>query len=221
MKRLLFILLVACSPESITPIPEVSVELLEVTDKTAHVKVTSPASEVGVTYGLSPTAMTEVQGEDLTLDLVPNKIYFLKGFAKNEGGTGYSDLIQFHSVCPSELGGTIGFVTAPLNPYTQGCLPNHSGITNFIKLSNSQYEIGDASFGIYDCAYGDSPATGIIFEIVCGKISILGEDQYGFTYSWTILQNNDQGLYIQWENSFGDKANTKLTKAGGWPELWQ
>jgi hypothetical protein len=81
------------------------------------------------------------------------------------------------------------------------------------------YAVSDASFGIYDCAYGDSPAVGVEVVDVCGDISFGGADQYDLAYEFTVVSNDGASLVIEWSNDYGDVARSTLTRNDGksWP----
>ena len=123
-------------------------------------------------------------------------------------------------ICPSALGGTIHystFVTAAVVPITP-CLPGPvTGDTLFDEVGPGRYKVGDATFGQYNCAWNDNPAAGTYLEDACELLAITGSDQYGLLYSWVIVSNNGTQLVINWQNDYGDKGTTTLTRTGGWP----
>lgn len=124
-------------------------------------------------------------------------------------------------VCPSDLGGTVNFstiVTAAVVPIAP-CLPGPvTGTTEFADAGPGKYDIGDATFGQYDCAWNDNPAAGTRLEDACNVLAITGSDQYGLIYSWVIVSNDGTNLVINWSNDNGDAGTTTLNRTGKtWP----
>lgn len=124
-------------------------------------------------------------------------------------------------VCPSDLGGTVNYstiVTAAVVPIAP-CLPGPvTGTTEFADAGPGKYDIGDATFGQYDCAWNDNPAAGTRLEDACNVLAITGSDQYGLIYSWVIVSNDGTNLVINWSNDYGDAGTTTLNRTGKtWP----
>lgn len=124
-------------------------------------------------------------------------------------------------VCPSELGGDVDYVnvvTGSVNGFAD-CLPSISGTTTFTKVTHGVFALGDASFGQYDCSWGDKPATGVNWEDFCNDITTTGADQYSLAYYYTLVSNDGTTLVLDWSNDYGDSGQVSLTRAGGWPVL--
>ena len=124
-------------------------------------------------------------------------------------------------VCPSDLGGTVNYstiVTGAVVPIAP-CLPGPvTGTTEFKEVGPGKYDIGDSTFGQYDCAWNDNPATGTRLEDACNILQITGADQYGLVYGWVIVSNTGTNLVINWFNDYGDTGTTTLTRTGKtWP----
>jgi len=125
--------------------------------------------------------------------------------------------------CPSELGGTVHYVTVvtasgnpgsfPITP----CLPQVEGDTEFTKVGHGQWAIGDSTFGQYDCVWSDTDADGTVWNDFCDELTVTGSDKYGLVYSFTIVTNDGTTLVIDWENDYGDAGTSSLTRTGGWP----
>lgn len=124
-------------------------------------------------------------------------------------------------VCPSDLGGEVQYETIVTGVGDggdiNGCAGGVSGTVTFDDQGEGKYEISDITFGQYDCAWGDTPAVGVTLNDACGLLFLSGSDQYGLVYTLTIVSNDGTTLTINWENDYGDKGTTKLTRAGGWP----
>ena len=122
-------------------------------------------------------------------------------------------------VCPSDLGGVITF--SSINTIAaggpSGCTEPVTGTTTFTLTGVAGYIVGDASFGVFDCAYGDNPASGMTLSDACNLLSISGADQYGDVHSWSLVTNNGTQLVIDWVSTYPDAGRATLTRVGGWP----
>ncbi len=124
-------------------------------------------------------------------------------------------------VCASDLGGDVDYVTivtgavVPIAP----CLPSVSGTTTFTKTTHGEYALGDATFGQYDCAWGDTPAAGVNWVDFCDDITVTGADKYGLVYGFSVVTNDGTTLVVDWYNDYGDTGTSSLTRVGGaaWP----
>jgi hypothetical protein len=133
--------------------------------------------------------------------------------------------VQWVVTCPSDLGGTFNFSTTNITgDVSQGANPaacgtGVTGTVTFEDLGGGRYNISDATFGQYDCAWNDSPAVGVVLNDVCNKVSLSGADQYGLIYSISIVNVTPTVLTIDWQNDFGDSGRTTLTRTDGkeWP----
>lgn len=229
MRYIALILLAACS--SADPQPSKKIELATVTTELVTVNTSgivvkntitddggSPIVSRGFCYGgLTPDlAGPHSEGETDTLVLPRDEIHRIRAYVRNGVGISYGNLLTVFNVCESSLGGVISYLTTNITTMGDPC-GAVSGQTNFSEISEGFYNIGDASFGVYACAWGDSPAKGVSLVDVCGEWSIRGFDQYGLEYSWTVVSNNGTELVIDWSNDFGDSGRTTLTRSGGWP----
>lgn len=134
-------------------------------------------------------------------------------------------------VCPSDLGGTVNYTSTvllagsgtPGSGVNPGCTEPIVGTTLFTPDPDvpGTYIIQDASFGLWNAsclAYGDSE--GNSFSDSCNLLSVSGTDQYGDSYTWTILSVTPDGvtLNLKWENTYGDGGTVALTRTGKtWP----
>jgi hypothetical protein len=123
-------------------------------------------------------------------------------------------------VCPSDIGGSINYVTVvtaavvPIAP----CLPSISGTTTWTVLGPGAYAVADATFGQYDCAWNDNPAAGVTLNDACNLLSLTGSDQYGLVYTFVITANDGTTMRINWSNDYGDAGYSDLTRTGKtWP----
>lgn len=131
-------------------------------------------------------------------------------------------------VCPSDLAGTYSYVTTLIEcdncpgsvPGAAACSPSVSGTGSLGATTTSgRYTVSDATFGQYACAWSDNPATGVLFVDACNKVSTAGSDQYGLVYTFTIVANTGTALTIDWENDYGDRGRSVLTRTDSktWP----
>jgi hypothetical protein len=125
--------------------------------------------------------------------------------------------------CKSDLGGTFTFSTTVSDVGDGGDLGGCAGgVTGEGSLSEDGagfYRLSDATFGQYDCAWGDTPAAGVTFTDVCNTLTVGGSDQYGLIYTFVILSNDGTDLELEWSNDYGDKGQSILTRNDGksWP----
>jgi hypothetical protein len=122
--------------------------------------------------------------------------------------------------CESDIGGEIDYVTTNVTGgNAAACGASVSGTVTFDDQGGGVYEISDASFGQFTCAWGDAAATGLSLMDVCGSLTVDGTDQYGAGYVFSIVSNDGTSLVIDWENEDGDSGRTTLTRKDGseWP----
>lgn len=129
--------------------------------------------------------------------------------------------------CPEDLEGTYSFKTVVTavgdGGDISGCDPaGVTGTGELVKLTGAYgtYSISDATFGQYDCAWGDTPAVGVTMINTCDKITTGGDDQYSLVYSFTDITVSPDGkdMSFKWENDYGDKGTTTLTRTDA--KLW-
>jgi len=125
--------------------------------------------------------------------------------------------------CPSALAGTYSYVMTvqALGPggSLAACAPNKTGSVT-LSGTTGKYTIADASFGMYACAYSDTPAVGLTLVDVCNTISLSGADQYGLVYTITGVTVATVNLTLNISNDYGDDYTVVLTRSlGTWPAL--
>ena len=131
--------------------------------------------------------------------------------------------LNYNVACASDIGGTYTYKTTTLalgdGGNTAACSTEKTGSGELADNGGGVYDVADASFGIYACAYGDTPAVGVTLNDVCGDIEFGAADQYGLAYYLTVISNDGTSLVIEWSNDYGDKARTTLTRNDGktWP----
>jgi hypothetical protein len=101
-----------------------------------------------------------------------------------------------------------------------GCDNPVTGTGTFTETGPGLYSISDASFGQYDCAWGDTPAVGVTFSDVCNTLTAGGSDQWGLVYTFFIKSIDGPNLELEWSNDYNDKGVSILTRTDGkdWPE---
>lgn len=125
--------------------------------------------------------------------------------------------------CKSDLGGTFNFSTVVTSVGDGGdiggCTNPVTGEGAFVEDGAGFYRVSDATFGQYDCAWGDTPAVGVTITDVCNSLAVGGSDQYGLIYTFYIKSNDGTNLELEWSNDYDDKGVSVLTRTDGktWP----
>ena len=126
--------------------------------------------------------------------------------------------------CPEDLAGTYDFVTVVTEVGDGGDISGCSGVVTgsgeLVSIGVGRYSISDVSFGQYDCAWGDDPATGANLSNFCDLIAFGGKDQYDLIYTVSAVSVSPDGIELsfKWENDYGDKGETTLTRTDS--KLW-
>ena len=130
--------------------------------------------------------------------------------------------------CFSDLGGTYDYVSINLVATGDGagvCPTGEvKGQVTFTDLGGGTYLTSDLGFGQYESAcWSDGPATSdaATFKDICNTLISGGQDQYGLTYTWTVMAVSGADLSISWENDFGDGGDVIISRPDGsaWPNL--
>jgi hypothetical protein len=189
------------------------------------------APETLAALGVTPAAILGGDTFEFRLVLRDKKGRVFKesnASADIKGGLFYQSpfLYRVNVVCPSSLGGTFAYsttnITAGAGGNAAACGPTKTGNVTLTAVANTVgvYTVSDASFGVFDCAYGDTPPGGTVrLNDSCGRLFFTGADKYGDTYSLTFISNNGSQLVFSWVNSYGDSGVTTLTAPSGftWP----
>jgi hypothetical protein len=126
--------------------------------------------------------------------------------------------------CPEDLAGTYTFETEVTavgdGGDISGCVGTVMGEGELKVVSLGKYAISDVTFGQYDCAWGDDPATGATLANSCDLLSFGGSDQYDLVYTISNVSVSADGtqLSFKWKNDFGDAGTTVLTRTDD--KLW-
>ncbi|MBS9523097.1 hypothetical protein KIH41_05545 [Litoribacter ruber] len=187
---------------------------------------TIPADEVLSALGMTAADVNRGDVFEMRLVLVDNQG---RRFSNNNrssdvaGGFFYDSPFQYNVnvVCPSDLGGTFAFTTTNAVPAAAGCAPSVSGEVTITPVAGipGQYSVSDVSFGVFACAYGDTPPGGSVrLSDSCGSLSFTGTDKYGDAYDIVFVSNDGTNLTFNWTNTWGDGGTTTLTGPEGfWP----
>ncbi|HPM31625.1 MAG TPA: hypothetical protein PLJ60_14920 [Chryseolinea sp.] len=209
-----------------------SVELLvtffasgETIDPEADGEELTEVSSYPTTVSITEAQLLSLADKTSVDDLNPGDSWIVKYKVNLTNGTTLTNAIKTNIsfTCASDLGGDIDFVTTNITAGDGGnagaCSASISGTISFDDQGGGIYAISDATFGQYDCAWDDNPATGVSLVDICGKLTLIGSDQYGLIYSISIVSNDGTDLVIDWENDFGDSGRTTLTRTDGneWP----
>lgn len=128
--------------------------------------------------------------------------------------------------CPEDIEAEFDFLTVVTAVGAGGDISGcaGAGVTGsgtFENISRGKYAVSDATFGQYDCAWGDDPAEGVTITNTCDLITTGGADQYDLIYTFTNLVVGAGGttMTFNWSNDYGDKGTTTLTRTDGgtWP----
>jgi hypothetical protein len=126
--------------------------------------------------------------------------------------------------CQSDLAGTYDYSTTNIVAGPGGvvaaCGGTATGSGTLTEVSSGTYTFSDNAFGLLICLYNDAPSVGTLnFNDLCGKVSWSGGDQYGDTYTMTLVSNTGEALTFDWENTYGDGGTTTLTRTDDkeWP----
>jgi hypothetical protein len=130
-------------------------------------------------------------------------------------------------VCPitESLAGTHTYVTNNMKAGGATLPGTVTGTVVFTETSTAGvYTPSDLSFGMfeeagYDKAFktGSSKITWFCNNLVAG-----GTDQYGDSYTYTIIAASGNSITINWVNTYNDSGTTVLTRQGGanWPTIF-
>ena len=126
--------------------------------------------------------------------------------------------------CPEDIGGTYSYSTTVTavgaGGDLGGCAGGVTGDGELESVSRGKYSISDVTFGQYDCAWGDDPATGATLVNTCDLLEFGGADQYGLIYTIENVSVSADGkaLSFKWSNDYGDAGNSTLTRTDD--KLW-
>ena len=204
------------------------------------VSVSIPMSEIFAAIGENPASpgfadkMLDVYGAGISIvsDLNLNDGSVISAddlvaaglFQSNQFYPAQRLTIAVTNYCPEDLEGTYSFQTTVTAVGSGGAIAGCAGGVNgegeLVSISRGKYSISDVSFGQYDCAWGDDPATGATLVNTCDELSFGGADQYDLIYTITNAQVSSDGteLSFKWSNDYGDAGTTVLTRTDG--KLW-
>lgn len=130
------------------------------------------------------------------------------------------------SECPSFDGLTYTYTST--NPFSPNDFPDPfetlagSGVLTETGTPG-QYTFTDFSFGILQEGYSAGDAAGPEIVDLCNPLTIVGGDQFGFTYSTTspiVISEDGTSMTFSWINSYNMQATTTITlDAGTWPNI--
>lgn len=189
--------------------------------KTEFGTYTSIPVQVNVT---AEEAVADINGISLE-DLELGDVFLFEILVTSKSGlkTRSNVIINAPVACKSDLGGTYSYSTVVTSVgdggEIGGCSNPVSGTGTFLEDGAGFYRVSDATFGQYDCAWGDTPAAGVTITDVCNSLSVGGSDQYGLIYTFFIKSNDGTNLELEWSNDYDDKGVSVLTRTDGksWP----
>ena len=143
--------------------------------------------------------------------------------SKNGLRTRSNVIVNAPVACKSDLGGTYNYSTVVTSVDDGGDIGGCSnpviGEGSFTEDGAGFYRVSDATFGQYDCAWGDTPAVGVTISDVCNTLTVGGSDQWDLIYTFFIKSNDGTNLELEWSNDYDDKGVSVLTRTDGkfWP----
>jgi hypothetical protein len=161
-----------------------------------------------------------VEGKEVKFNLVAPEGSLL--------GDGESCTIDIIKKCVSSLDG-VAFDWVTNNWFYKGTdysfVPAASGSDVFEAIDDISYtfESGCFDFGYYATMYGDPSDCGqgtglggtIMIQDICEKLVMSGADQWGDTWIMYDVSASGSSLTYTWENTWGEKATTTLTRTDG------
>lgn len=191
----------------------------------------STANDMFTNYKNGIVIETDVNLTDGT-KVTPDDLVAAGLYQSNQFYPAQSLIYTVVKYCPEDITAEFDYVTvvsdvgggADGGGDISGCDP--AGVTGsgtFEKIPGGYgiYAISDVTFGQYDCAWSDDPAEGATLINVCDQLSVGGADQYGLVYSFSGIKISPDGtqMSFKWENDYGDKGSTVLTRTDGgtWP----
>ncbi|WP_146228847.1 hypothetical protein [Mesonia sp. K7] len=136
----------------------------------------------------------------------------------------YNYMMILSKSCTSELSGTYSYTSTNLVQGQSGdSCPDATGEVTWTEVEEGRYSTSDASFGQFGSCWNDGPATGIQFTHNCAEITVDPNttDQYGDSYTYTIVSVSETEMVIDWSNTYGDGGRATITNPNGWPEVLQ
>lgn len=188
----------------------------------------------GVHFTFNSSSVVIPAGEyvtDLVLNLdylnVPNQgavlILNLAGENVHEPRATYT--LNISKLCSSFLEGEHSYVSTNLIKGDTGAsCGSVSGTVVWTSLGDGNYSTSDASFGQFGSCWNDTPAVGPTFSHLCNSITVSSApDQYGDTYTYTIVSVEGPVMVINWVNTYNDSGTATITREGGvdWQEELQ
>lgn len=225
------------------PLKSISASEFQKTDDYLNpwVSVAIPMSQIFTAIGETPSApgfaekMLDVYGAGISIvsDLKLNDGSVISAddlvaaglFQSNQFYPAQRLTIAVTNYCPEDLEGTYSYSTTVTavgsGGAIAGCAGGVTGDGELVSVSRGKYSISDVTFGQYDCAWGDDPATGATLVNTCNELSFGGADQYDLIYTIENVQVSSDGtqLSFKWSNDYGDAGNTVLTRTDDktWP----
>lgn len=194
--------------------------------RTLPAMLTFSAQEVADAAGLPLEDLKGRLDFDAKVTREDGTIFTFDDFTGDLNNPGQRQAMRFsvNLLCPSDLSGTFDYVhtnqvTGPGGgPCTEATL---TGTVTWEEIGPGQYSTTDATFGLFPNCWADVPVTGPVINDSCDLISLSGSDQYGDSYTYTILSIEGAKLTLAWENTYGDGGTVELTRQDGknWPQL--
>jgi hypothetical protein len=169
-------------------------------------------------------AVADIDGVSVG-DLELGDVFLFEVIATSKSGVRSRSnvIVNAPVACKSDLGGAFSFSTVVTSVGDGGdiggCANPVTGEGAFVEDGAGFYRVSDATFGQYDCAWGDTPAVGVTITDVCNSLALGGSDQYGLIYTFFIKSNDGTNLELEWSNDYDDKGVSVLTRTDGktWP----
>jgi len=122
--------------------------------------------------------------------------------------------------CSSALAGTYAYSSTGYFCDDAGALTGEVTIT---EAAAGVYDISDWAFGTYEQCYGGAAQSWGSLQLtdLCNTINIIGADNYGDSWTYTVDGVSGADLTITWANTYGEFGTVVLSRTDGteWPPL--
>ena len=140
-------------------------------------------------------------------------------------------LLDQSIVCPSDLAGTYALEASVPEMYPDSaCIAtSFSGEAVWEETAEGVYNVSDLTFGGWSACYDgntgadvtSSPSGSLQLQDACNRLSFVGADQYGDSYTIDTLSVDGSVLMLEWSNTYGESGTATLTRTDSteWPTL--
>ena len=140
-------------------------------------------------------------------------------------------LVDQTIVCPSDLAGTYALEASIPEMYADSaCLAtSFSGESVWQETAEGVYNVSDLTFGGWSACYDgntgsditSTPGGSLQLQDACNRLSFVGADEFGDSYTIDTLSVSGSVLTLAWSNTYGESGTAILTRTDSteWPTL--